>query len=202
MSWLYERHILHSEKNGEITCIRSFGRWSVLVRGYTESAPYMVRLWNHFLKKIPGTVQSVLILGFGAGGNVKQLHKCFPRAAITAIEWDPVMVEIAERVHVYPSKWRPQILIGDASRILPTMTETFDLILFDLYIGNEIMGIRDPQFSRELARLLSPNGWLLVNASTAPEVFKIVQTEFALQESWIYRYNHLAIFRRYTKSKK
>src|SRR5690348_7649727 len=119
MSWLHERHIFHSEKNGEITCVRSFGRWSVIVQGYGESAPYMVGLWNHFLKKVPGAAQRILVLGFGAGGNVKQLHRRFPNATITAIEWDPVMVEIAERFHMYPSKWKPQILIGDASSVLP-----------------------------------------------------------------------------------
>jgi len=191
-----------SEKNGEIVCVRFFGSWRVLVGGYEESSPYMRRLWQYALRRVPKNVpiKKVLILGLGAGQNISQLHQRFLKCKITAIEWDPVMVEIANQLKMYPQEWRPQILLADVEQAVETLREKFDLILFDIYTANRILpSVNARGFISQMVRLLKSDGYLLFNANIATELSTLEIIGRNLRECgrWRYRWNTIALFRHF-----
>lgn len=198
MSWFFEHEQFQSEKNGKIDCVRTLGRWEVIVGGFGETAPYLQKLWRQAFRRIPrkASIKKVLVIGFGGGGNVVQLHRRFPVCEITAIEWDPVMVQIADRIQLFPVNWKPRIILDDAFHAIGELHETFDLILFDAYLGNCVMNaVRDEEFSIRLQKLLAPSGYLLFNASAEPEVLPIISKHFHMEKNWRYHYNRVALFR-------
>lgn len=197
MSWLYEHHQYESEKNGYIDCYRRFGVWEVIVGGFGETAPYLQKLWLQSFDHLPkkARIEKILVVGFGGGGNVVQLNNRFPGCKITAIEWDPVMVEIADRIKLFPTHLKPRIIIDDAFHASNELKETFDLILFDAYFGNCVMDkMRDSEFSIRLQKLLKPDGYFLYNASAEPEVIPVISQHFRLLDDWQYFYNRVALF--------
>lgn len=197
MSWFSEHFQITSEKNGLIDCRCSLGEWEINVKGYGETAPYLHTMWQQAFTLLPekSEIKNILIIGYGAGGNVAQLHKTFPDCKITAIEWDPVMVEIADYIKLHPNKLRPEILIGDAAEILQELSGPFDLILFDAYSGNVVMPeIRTETFCEDISRLLGRNGFLLYNWSDQPDVLDILQKYMEMSSEWTKYYNRIALF--------
>lgn len=173
------------------------------MQGYEASGNYLMSVWNSALRRVPknASIKKILILDFGGGGNVNPLHRRFPKARVTAVEWDPVMVEIADQCRCYSSALRPRIIIDDATHALGEMTEKFDLIIFDAYIGNTMMSIRDSAFVTHLARVLEPDGYLLFNASDKPAALDLIKPLFSEHERWKYRFNHLGLFRHFGMGK-
>ena len=78
----------------------------------------------------------VLLLGLGAGTVVLQLQVLFPSARFTAIEQDPIHIEVA-RTHFGVDKARTQIHCQDAVEFVARYRgPRFDLVIGALFIGN------------------------------------------------------------------
>ncbi len=198
MSWFYEKWSVESEKNGEIRCVRSLGDWSVVVDGCEESSSYMVALWKQALKRVPRTakIKRILMLGLAAGATIEMIHRRFPGCQITAVEWDPEMIKIMDRLRLFQPKHRPNILLGDAAQVIPALRETFDLILFDLYQGPvSPASVRQQSFFEALKVLLKREGYFLVNVYLQTSILETLRTLYAHQSSWMYRLNHVSLFR-------
>lgn len=197
MSWFFENLRFESEKNGRIDCHRRLGVWEVFVGGYGETAPYLKNMWQQAFERLPkqAIIKNILIIGFGAGGNIRQLHDRFPECTITAIEWDPVMVEIADRIKLFPADWRPTIIVDDASVAVHALNLRFDLILFDAYSGNNVMNeVRDGYFFERVRQLLEPTGFFLYNWSSQSDVIAIIKQYLYLFGDWQHYYNRIALF--------
>jgi precorrin-6B methylase 2 len=198
MSWLYETWSIDSEKNGRIECKRLLGEWSVDVQGCSESSSYMRGLWKSAIRRIPKetSVKRILMLGLAAGCSVEHLHRRFPGCRITAVEWDPAMIEVMDRLRLFKLKHRPEILLGDAAEIVPTLREKFDLILFDLYQGRTSpLAVQRQSFFEALRPLLVRDGFLIVNAYAQPNVTEAARAVFSHQASWMFRVNGMSLFR-------
>jgi spermidine synthase len=198
MSWLYEKWSLTSERNGQIDCQRLLGEWTVSVQKTHESSSYMRHMWKEAVYHLaPYTpVKRILMLGMAAGASVELLHRRFPGCHITAIEWDPIMVEVMDRLKLFKPAHRPEILLGDAAEVIPTLHKQFDLILFDLYRGPTTPEqVKDEKFFRALQPCLAPGGFLIVNSYAQKEIQPTVSKSFAFQTSWKYALNHLSLFR-------
>ncbi len=168
------------------------------VNGFFQTGPYMDRLWKRALRTIPRqtNIDRVLLLGYGAGGTNRLIRKRFPEARITAIEWDPQMVELANRLHLHRPDDLAELRVGDARDVIQTLHGTFDLILFDLYQGKHPSPLlEDPDFLQRLQSLLHPNGTFLVNAFGKPEALETVARFFSIQKRWRYHWNACASFR-------
>ncbi len=88
------------------------------------------------LKKIDlKKVDSILILGMGAGSVIETLREDFDyQNQITAVDIDPVIIEIAhDEFGIVPSDTL-DIICDDALNFLKNTTTTFHLIIIDLYI--------------------------------------------------------------------
>lgn len=197
MSWLYEKWSLPSEYNGRINVFRSLGEWDIRVEECGESSGYLQRMWRHALGKIPvqSPISRVLVLGLAGGNTVNLLHARWPSCKITAVEIDPVMVEIFRRVRIVPEKWEPNIIVGDATTAVPALTEEFDLVIVDTFIGPTIPGaVISNDFFHALARRLTKTGFLLVNGYAQPETFVAADSAFARCLQWKHSCNELALF--------
>ncbi len=200
MSWFYELRKIPSVKNGVIVCQRLFGRWKVFVNGYDQTSPYMQQMWRHALRKVPKTihVKQILVLGLGAGGVIRDLHRRFHGCQVTVVEWDPEMVKLSEKLHLFSTDQRPRGLYGDVEEVLPAIRESFDLILFDLYNGFRpaLYGLQDA-FPKQIARLLKPQGVFLLNAFSTQALLSVADQELSRHKTWQFRYNTVALYRQF-----
>lgn len=193
MSWFFEKIKVASEKNGEIVCVREFGKWSAYVNGTGQTTDYTTQMWRKALQKLPEdtVVKKVLILGLGLGNCLSVIRKKFPRCEVTFVEWDPVMVDLAKRVgHLKKNKAR--VIVGDAREVVSGLQESFDLIFFDIYTGDEV--VTSENIFKDLSRVLSPTGLLFFNAFHQLESFSLAEKFFEKELQWRFSFNTLALF--------
>jgi spermidine synthase len=80
-------------------------------------------------------VHSILEIGFGGGSTASYLHHFLPNVAITSVELDPTVVELAKKyfgVHEEPGF---QIVNRDGRIFLDEHKDRYDIILIDAYRG-------------------------------------------------------------------
>ena len=112
-------------------------------------------------------VNSILLLGLGGGSVVETLRKNFSYSKIiTAVDIDPVVIEIAKNEFNLKTDEHLEIICGDALEFMQINTEQFDLIIIDLFIDivvpEEFLKI---PFWMNVMRSSSVNGAILFNAS-------------------------------------
>ena len=116
----------------------------------------------------------VLVLGLGAGTAVLQLQSLFPDATFTAIEQDPVHIEVATN-HFGVDKRRTEIYRQDAQTFVTRYRgPLFDLVIDDLFIGSAGMPRRalecDRKWLKGLQKCLKADGILSVNFADYAEL--------------------------------
>ena len=130
--------------NGKIAVVKSlsFGT-SIQVGGLTQSGGIVTSIWNKTLRKVKNSklkIKNCLVLGLGGGGIAGVIKEFWPEAEITAVDIDPVMVELGKKFLKLDNK-NVKIVISDAFDFLtdhrPLNTDHFDLICIDLYLGDE-----------------------------------------------------------------
>lgn len=198
MSFLYETRTYPSEKNGQIRCSRVLGTWSVSAGGNGQTTPYTNRMWKLALNRVPKKgIKRVLMLGLGAGGTIELLHQRFKNCKVTVIEWDPVMVQIAQELG-FITKHPPQIILGDALQELPKLQENYDLILIDLFQGLKVASaVHQEAFLKAFPARLSRDGYLILNVFREPELRDIFNTVLSCHSKWRFQSNYLGLYRRY-----
>ncbi len=197
MNWFYSKKQFDSKLNGAIVVRRLFGRFTVYVDEKMESSPYTDAMWQSALKKITrgAHIKQVLLLGLAGGSATSAILKQFPHAHITALEWDPSMVEVFKHIRTKESS-QTETILGDAQSTVNLLSDTFDLILFDLYQGNTIAdAIFEESFVAALAKCLAPNGYFLVNYWLHRKGSEMVHAYFLHQQSWRFRVNSLSLYR-------
>jgi spermidine synthase len=106
--------------------------------GLTQSGSVMVWIWsqgiNHLLPK-DYRPESILVLGLGGGSALFWLKKHFPKAALTAVEIDPVMIDIAKRFFKIDKIKNLEIINSDAVKFIKGTKRKFSLIIVDCYRG-------------------------------------------------------------------
>jgi spermidine synthase len=125
-----------SKFNGNIRVVRSIGFGTYIqVNNLTQSGGIVKDFWNETLRKIKKEkIDNVLILGLGGGTVAKLIKKYWPNPEITGVEIDPVMVELGKR---YLGLKDCKIIIHDAYEFIEKNNEKYDLVIVDLYIGDE-----------------------------------------------------------------
>ena len=125
-----------SKYNGNIKVVRSLGFGTYIqVNNLTQSGGVVESIWKSTLKRIAYSekriVKNCLILGLGGGTVAKLIRKYYPKAKITGIEIDPVMVELGKK---YLRLSNIKIIVQDAYSFDPT---GFDLVMVDIYCGDK-----------------------------------------------------------------
>lgn len=126
-------------------------------------------------------IQSVLVLGLGAGSVVHILRRdCGVRAPITALEIDPVVVELA-RAQFGLGRWKNlEVVVADAVEWVESSQRRFDLVVVDLFHEAEVpAACRTPRFSHALGAHLAPGGLLVFNVVASRPLTRAEAVRFA-----------------------
>lgn len=195
---LFSTRAVHSDKNGEILVKRWFSQTEVFVDDYLQSGPYIKTMWRKAVRRVPSTarIESVLLLGLGGGSAINEVHARFPSTHITVLEWDPVMVDLAHELKLFPDSIKLDLLIGDAVELLPLLTRKFDLVLIDLFKGETPEPrLSTPAMIISIAQVLNPSGHIILNAFKGVSLIEAFARYAEHLNTWRFRYNRLALYR-------
>lgn len=146
----------------------------------------------------------ILILGMGGGDVIKQLRNTYQsKANITAVEIDPVIIEIAINEFGIVPNQSLHIIKDDAELFVKYSKQKFDLIIVDLFNDTEIpQFLFQTSFINSLNKIANENSSLIFNTfilNTAHEnrnnkFVKLLEEFFTLQTfKNLYGHNHLII---------
>ena len=113
-------------------------------------------------------INSILLLGLGGGSVIETLREDFNyQKHITAIDIDPVIIEIAKTEYQLENNSNTIIICEDALQFIITNTSQFDLIIIDLFIDITVpKPFLEVSFWDDLMNSKSTNGVILFNASS------------------------------------
>ncbi|WP_458628082.1 spermidine synthase [Winogradskyella sp. PC D3.3] len=130
------------------------------------------RILKFGLKNITlSKINSVLILGMGGGSVIKTLRQDFNYTKpITAVEIDPVIIDIAQTEFGITEDETLKIHCEDAYTFVKSNTTQFDLIIVDLYIDltvpNKFLNL---DFWEAVLNAKSLKGDIIFNAAVATD---------------------------------
>lgn len=169
--WNITRLRTTSPFNHDIRVIEINGKNRLYVNGILQTGPYdkaiFMQAFDHFGISKQKTNHQVLVLGLGGGFVVKQLAEWNPSARFVCVDIDERMVEIAQEY--FGLRDIPQVtyIVEDAKAFVSKTSSPdhhFDLIVTDLYIGDEVADfISSPDFLQGIASLVGADGRVLIN---------------------------------------
>lgn len=173
MSWLsyvtpLELVKVNSSINGEIKVTESFGKHTLYVNGAEQSGGTITGMWKKIIKNLKfrgKRGKNCLVLGLGGGTVISLLNKYYPETDITSVEFDPMIIEIAEQYFDIKASVKLKIINADALSWVKNTQDKYDLVFFDLYLGrfNPEKG-RTADFLKDLKKILTKTGFILYNA--------------------------------------
>jgi spermidine synthase len=110
-------------------------------------------------------LRDVLLLGCGAGSVVQILRAKYSRdCAITAVEIDPVVIELAREHFLIDRVPELEIVCMDAAEYVAASPGAYDLVVIDLFVDDRVPEqFRTPGFVKRVGKLLRPGGLLVHN---------------------------------------
>lgn len=136
----------------------------------TKNANYsygsLQRILKFGLEKIDlKNIKSILLLGLGGGSVIETLRNDFGYSKpITAVDIDPVIIEIAKNEFNLNTFDQLEIVCEDALHFMKTNRRHFDLIIIDLFIDIEIpKPFMKLSFWQDVVNASSTNGSILFN---------------------------------------
>lgn len=158
-SWLWPQKIetRYSRFNGKIEVWRYGSQVSLRVEGLTQSGGLMEEIWEKAVKAVhkrqatSDKMNRVLILGLGGGTVAKVAQRYWPKARITGVDIDPIMINLGEK---YLGLGGVKRVIDDAEVWINHVKQEFDLVIVDLYRGMTVSKFSAREtFLKQLRRL-------------------------------------------------
>jgi predicted membrane-bound spermidine synthase len=141
------------------------------------------------------SIDDALVLGCGAGSVVQILRETYaPDGSITAVEIDPVVIELAREHFELGRTPKLEIVCADALEYVRTSERSFDLVVVDLFVDDRVPDkFRTRSFVRRTVELLRPGGLLAFNViddtQTARREADEVEVAFAAEVDDYGRWN-------------
>ncbi len=111
-----------------------------------------------------------LILGHGGGSLAKWLAGRWPELELDVVEFDPVVVRMAEEYFSYHAPPQHHVFVRDARVFLTQTSRSYDLIWVDAFARHMIpFHLTTAEFFSELRTHLAPGGVLAVNLASSGE---------------------------------
>lgn len=158
-----------SKYNGEIKLKEVLGQKGIYVDDFPQSGVFMERMWRNVIANVinkMSNVKNCLLLGVGGGTAIKILKKYYPKAQVTGVDIDKVMIDIAKKHFQVESYEGVKLKVADAFLYVEKnyQSKKFDLIIVDLFIGRKnILLSRAQAFISQLKKMLDKDGLLVVN---------------------------------------
>lgn len=167
-----------SDINDDVELIRFMGELRLDMGGLTQSGGVIEKIWSKALNDLTDKnfqPKTVLLLGLGAGSALKVIRKKYKDAKITAIEIDPVVIDIAKNYFSHVNDTKTNVICEDAVDFLEYTPDSFDLVIVDCYQGYKVpKKLNSVSFIRKIK---SQHGLVLINRLFWAE-FKKPATEF------------------------
>lgn len=207
--WPFLEEQIYSPINGELYVFYMYGRYRLYAAhtnySFGELHQGFRRIFKrNKLKELP--LKSVLILGFGVGSVSTIIREEFKMpASITAIEYDPIILQLGSKYFNIDRFKDHQVILDDASAYVKACKQKFDLIVFDVYQDDEIPAdLEKVEFLQNLKACLAPGGKLFWNKdvngqnmkkklldfeSRFMKVFPEAEKQYNLKDNYFYIYN-------------
>ena len=143
---------------------------------------------------LPGLVlaegpESILMLGLGGGAIPRMLANINSQFFIDIVEIDPEMAAVAEKYFHFKTTDRIRLFINDAFQFLKKSKKTYDIIIMDAYIGNNLpKSLSSLDFFKEADKHLSNKGVLIANLMTTDRPYykkMLKKINSAFSEIWL-----------------
>lgn len=166
----------NSKINGQIEMREDIlGRRTLVAGGLAQSGKEVKALWSKAMKQCNNrnngnniAINNCLILGLGAGTVAKLLSQKYPGIKITGIEIDSEIIRLGKKYFGLDKVGNLEIQVADAISIMSNETmkqsNKYDLILVDLYLGNQYpLEAESLKFLKTLKNLSAKNGLIIFN---------------------------------------
>jgi len=121
----------------------------------------------------PGA-RRILFIGLGGGTAAKLYVRLFPDVTIDAVEIDPLVIDVAQKLFFVKPSSRLRLHNGDGRLFVKRTTETFDIVIIDAYTVNRYgstipANLVTKEFFAEIAGRLSSDGILYFHCTSLPD---------------------------------
>lgn len=160
----------------DIKVIEVTGYRKLIVNGTVQSISsehkgVQNRVWGKLaqIAQTHGPIENLLLLGMGSGTMLKLLYNSNPKMRSTAVEIDPLIVDLTKKYFLTEELPNNRIVTGDAFDVVKSPSEykldsRYDVIVIDTYSGNSFpQKLSSDEFYRNVITLLKPGGLLLIN---------------------------------------
>lgn len=181
---------IESDINGTLEITWYNGKKHLNSKNANYSYGSLQRILRFGLEKIDlSKVHSVLLLGLGGGSVIETLRKDFDyQKNITAIDIDPVIINLAIDEFHLKKNGNLDIICDDAFHFIDLSNKTFDLIIIDLFIDTEVpKQFLELPFWETLLKRKSANGVILFNASLENSLGAHLETVIHFLKSHVYK---------------
>lgn len=111
-----------------------------------------------------------LILGHGGGSLAKWLARYWPTLELDVVEFDPVVVRMAEDYFEYRPPANHHVFVRDGRAFLNRVDRTYDVIWIDAFARHMIpFHLTTVEFFQSVREHLSPDGVVAVNLASSGE---------------------------------
>jgi spermidine synthase len=179
--WPIKIKTIHSELNGEMEVWLSRGKY-ILDSAHTNySFGSLHKLFQMiFLDVDPSTksMKQVLLLGLGAGSVVSILKKELKMgSAITAVEHDPVVIDLGKEFFNLNQLNGTKIVQKDAYDFVMKTRDCYDMVIIDLFRDEDVPEkFAEPEFLEKTVEIMNPKGVLIYNFIVKNQTQKARQT--------------------------
>lgn len=159
------------------------------VAGITQSGGVVGKVWQDpldLVKSKKPKVDTCLILGLGTGTIAKNVCDLWPNVSITGVELDPVVVGMGQK-YFGLNDLNIKVVIDDANAFTIRSKEKFDIVLFDVYVGNRVPKVfSNENYIKSIKKLLKGKGIIVFNrlfargyTEDAKEFHEVLQNSFS-----------------------
>jgi spermidine synthase len=184
---------IESSFNHRLKIVLKDGKKLLNTKNTNYSYGPLVDVLEYGLDSIPFTnIGSVLLLGMGAGSIIKSLRTKYNcQAPVTAVEIDPVVIDIAYKEFNIGRKEKLEIHCKDAWNFVKNCKTEFDLIIVDIFIDLTVPEkFYTPEFWRMIEKITKNNGFVLFNAGIDLKKKEVRDFVSNLPEEFIFQKNY------------
>lgn len=139
-----------------------------MVNGIHQSSEYIRGFWTYAVEHLHVASISphnqILILGVAGGTIIHILSKKFPKAVLTGVDIDAVMIEMGKKYFGLEEMRNLSFVCADARSYVGKTKKKFDLVVVDIYIARDLPDfLLDQVFLKNIRSILAPRGYVLIN---------------------------------------
>ncbi|CAD7000074.1 unnamed protein product [Ceratitis capitata] len=151
-------------------------------------------------KNNPNELKDVVVVGLGGGGLCSFLHAAVPNVRLTAVEIDPIMLEVAEQYFELKQDNRFHVVIDDGLAFLDVCKREeikFSAVLFDVDSKDSSLGMScppksflEPAVLENIMSIIGDKGLFILNLVCRDEVLRdeaLVQLRAAFKSVCCYK---------------